>query len=80
MEHYTYAVVDERGNTLASGMNIDMACILVRALMGEWYREKQLVLSIRREYQEPVRCADDVPTEGHYVNVSDDGEYYGEDC
>lgn len=58
MNKYTYAVVDSNGHVLAKGMEMDIALILIEAIMDKWYEEKQLVLSLQRVYDEPCSGVD----------------------
>ena len=40
MNEKRYAVIDERGNVLASEMSLDMALVLIKGIVNEYYGEK----------------------------------------
>ena len=58
MDKYTYAVVDVDGHVLAKGMELEIAIIMLRALMDKWCHERGLVLSLQRVYDEPCSGVD----------------------
>lgn len=51
MSEKRYAVIDERGNVLASEMSLDIALVLVKGIVNEYYGEK-LELTIKETVEE----------------------------
>ncbi len=55
MEEYTYSILDGKSKkTIVTGMTLDIACIILKALMDEWYNEDKLLLILRRDCKKPM--------------------------
>lgn len=49
MEEESYSIYDSNHNIIAENMSLETACILLKGLMRQYYREEKLSFSLERE-------------------------------
>ena len=54
MEEESYSIYDSNHNIIAENMSLETACILLKGLMHQYYREENLSFSLEREWKSKI--------------------------